>query len=208
MTIEFPENATIGDLLDPAMKITDQEEADVYFEALVAYGMTTAPEISRKDAEARMREYLGYHAGYHSRETRLRVERLFKCVHPIFGSAEKEVASPKEIFEQGKLMAQVLGLLPELKPFAADVLQWAFGGKGPGLQTGCVDIDPFSWTEEEDGTMRLWGPPADTGNDTVGAHLAEKGLIDGHEVGDFHSWCLTDLGRVAAQFLANSEANA
>lgn len=70
------------------MIITDQAEADEYFEALVADNLAHNGSKSREEAEVMERSNLGYFAGYYDSETRRRVERLFKCAHPIFGSIE------------------------------------------------------------------------------------------------------------------------
>lgn len=82
--MEFPSQITIGDKYDPAMKITEQAEADEYFAACVRHCMSHGP--TQAEAERIERSNLGYYAGYYSSETRQRVERLFKCAHPIFGS--------------------------------------------------------------------------------------------------------------------------
>lgn len=76
---------TAGERYNPAMKITDQAEANEYFERLVQNAMTRQG-IDREAAERQERGNLGYYAGYHSAETRERVERLFGCQHPVFGS--------------------------------------------------------------------------------------------------------------------------
>ena len=68
----LPERITIGDKYTPAMHITDQAEADAYFEQLVAHGMREG--ISREIAEKIERANLGYFAGYYSHEVRARVE--------------------------------------------------------------------------------------------------------------------------------------
>lgn len=75
---------TIGETYDPAMKITDQTEADAFFEARVQDTMQRG-NCSREEAEAIERHNLGYYAGYMSEETRERVARLFKAPHPYFG---------------------------------------------------------------------------------------------------------------------------
>lgn len=75
---------TLGDKYDPAMEIEDQATADAYFEACITHTMTFGK--SRTDAEQIERINLGYWAGYYSTATRARVERLFRCAHPIFGS--------------------------------------------------------------------------------------------------------------------------
>lgn len=73
---------------EPAMSITRQADADQYFAALVAYGVRRYGE-SRAAVERIERENLAYYAGYFDRETRLRVERLFRCAHPVFGEARE-----------------------------------------------------------------------------------------------------------------------
>jgi len=35
-------------------------------------------------------------------DTRLRVEQLFNCAHPIFGEASNGTPTPKEAFEMGE----------------------------------------------------------------------------------------------------------
>lgn len=85
--MNFPENATIGQVYDPAMKITDQAEADAYFEALVQHCMQFGDK-TREEAEDIERQNLGYYAGYHDHDTNVRVQRLFACKHPIFGGAD------------------------------------------------------------------------------------------------------------------------
>jgi hypothetical protein len=91
---------TIGERYDPAMKIEDQAEADAFFEKLLTDQLDAG--ISREKAEDIERSNLGYFAGYYDRTTRMRVERLFRCKHPVFGSVEESDAlTPKEIFEKG-----------------------------------------------------------------------------------------------------------
>ncbi len=88
----FPEKITIGDKYEPAMKIQDQQEADAYFEACVEHTMRYGDDpryTTREGAEALERANLGYWAGYHDTETRRRIESLFRCAHPIFGSVEQ-----------------------------------------------------------------------------------------------------------------------
>lgn len=89
----------IGDKYGPAMEITDQRAADAYFEACIKDTMTHGK--SRKEAEHIERSNLGYFAGYYSDETRQRVERLFKCAHPIFGPIACGKPTQDEIFQMG-----------------------------------------------------------------------------------------------------------
>ena len=91
MNQEPVNNLTLRELYGPAMEVETQEEADALFETLVAR-MTKAHGVSQSDAEMIQRSNLGYYAGYYGPETRERVERLFKCAHPVFGpiSGEKK----------------------------------------------------------------------------------------------------------------------
>lgn len=81
----LPDNMTIGEAYGPAMEITDQQEADEYFEALVVSCMKHGGH-PREKAEWIERQNLGYYAGYYDKATRKRVERLFNCAHPVFGN--------------------------------------------------------------------------------------------------------------------------
>jgi hypothetical protein len=83
------ETLTYGECLGPAMKITDEADARQYFEGYVAFiekAFKKEPRQDEKTAADVARINLGYYAGYYDSETRERVERLFKCAHPVFGS--------------------------------------------------------------------------------------------------------------------------
>ena len=103
--MELPEHMTIGEAYGPAMEITTQTEADEYFAALVHRNMRFSAQ-SRREAEGVVRQNLGYYAGYYTHETRQRVERLFRCSHPVFGAAESEPISADEAFAAGKAYAK------------------------------------------------------------------------------------------------------
>lgn len=93
---------THGDKYGPAMKITDQKEAEAYFEECVEHCMSFGN--SREQAEDIERQNFGYWAGYYDHETRLRVEKLFSCKHPVFGAAEDGTPTPEEAFELGRTL--------------------------------------------------------------------------------------------------------
>ena len=61
---------------------------------------------SREEAENIERCNLGYWGGYYDLETRLRVERLFRCEHPFFGLAADGQPAPEEAFEMGRQLAE------------------------------------------------------------------------------------------------------
>ena len=75
---------TIGEKYGLAMKITDPAKAAEYFEECVQH--TMGHGCSREQAEKIEKANLGYYAGYYDTATRERVERLFACAHPIYGS--------------------------------------------------------------------------------------------------------------------------
>lgn len=94
--------ATFGETLGPAMEITDQAEADDYFEQLVVHYMEYDTDRNRREAEGIVKENLGYYAGYCGQNTQARVNRLFKTTHPVFGD---KTPTPEEAFEAGKRLA-------------------------------------------------------------------------------------------------------
>lgn len=99
MSESFSKEITIGQKYGPAMKITDQSEAEAYFEKCVEHNMSFGQ--SRQEAERINRLNLGYYAGYYDDETRVRVERLFRCSHPIFGA----FTEPEDAFHAGFIAA-------------------------------------------------------------------------------------------------------
>ena len=95
---------TIGEKYRPAMEMTDQATADAYFEECVLDCMIQGK--TRAEAETIECQNLGYFAGYYDNETRERVERLFRCAHPIFGKiAERGAPTAEEAFKAGKRVA-------------------------------------------------------------------------------------------------------
>ena len=101
----LPRVMTIRECYEPAMEITDQAAADIYFELLVERQMRVFAK-SREEAERDERISLGYYAGYYDTETRERVERLFRCAHPYFGAyAERGPVRPEDAFHAGVALA-------------------------------------------------------------------------------------------------------
>ncbi|MFH0981855.1 MAG: hypothetical protein V2A79_09980 [Planctomycetota bacterium] len=103
--MELPDKMTYEECYGPAMEITEQQTADDYFAALVRRCMRLNPRRTREKVEAIERTNLGYYAGYYPHETRLRVERLFRCVHPFLGPASDHVWTAEEAFEAGMTCA-------------------------------------------------------------------------------------------------------
>ncbi len=101
--MKFPRKITYGDKYNPAMKITDQKKANEYFEACVLHTMQQG--VKRVEAVRIERDNLGYYAGYFDDETQQRVERLFRCAHPVFGKIIHGSPPAEEAFEMGKRLA-------------------------------------------------------------------------------------------------------
>ena len=102
------ESLTYGECLGPAMKITDQADADQYFADYAAFiqkHLDSSPRQDGKTAEQIAKINLGYFAGYYDQETRVRVERLFCCAHPIFGQARDGAPSVETAFAAGVRIA-------------------------------------------------------------------------------------------------------
>lgn len=110
MTKFNPENKdtlTYGEALDPAMKITEQNDADQYLKAYIDFTANHFEEATGKHTpEEVCKINLGYYAGYYSEETRERVERLFKCSHPVFGSIK---ANRSPTAEKALTMGMIAG---------------------------------------------------------------------------------------------------
>lgn len=112
-----PENKkelTYGQILDPAMKITDKDDADQYLESYVSYlipyvidNNKDKDDIFIYEESVKIAKYnLGYYAGYFDNSTRERVEKLFNCSHPVFGSiATNGEMTALEAFNLGKTLA-------------------------------------------------------------------------------------------------------
>lgn len=105
MTFDVNRDYTIGEQYRPAMEIETEPEAAEYLEALIQHAMGRHGQ-SREEATSIQKQNLGYFAGYYDQETRVRVERLFLCSHPIFGAASSGAPSPEDAFEMGQRLAE------------------------------------------------------------------------------------------------------
>jgi hypothetical protein len=105
---------TLHDLLDAAMHAQRPIEADTYLRVITVMIMSHSekdglPTLSIVEATKIAKDKLAYHAGYRDNETRARVEELFQCEHPIFGSIKKNgPPSPEEAFQLGVWLGKSL----------------------------------------------------------------------------------------------------
>lgn len=91
--------------LESAMKITDEEDAKQYLKEYIKYiqdAIDNDPQRIGENAEEIAKSNLGYYAGYYSNIVRERVERLFVCKHPFFGSIAKGEVSSEDAFKMGE----------------------------------------------------------------------------------------------------------
>jgi len=107
--IKFVGGETFGDCLRPAMTVKTQEEADQYLKDYTNFILeersNEGKPVTPDRAEQIAKSNIGYYAGYFSQETRVRVENLFNCIHPILGPASKPVTA-EEAFKLGQEMAK------------------------------------------------------------------------------------------------------
>ena len=96
---------TYGEMLRPAMEVTNEAGAQAYLAAYIEWSVVRLGQ-SREEAEETCKVNLGYFAGYYDHETRLRVERLFRSSHPVFGKAADGTPTAEEAFKTGVEMAE------------------------------------------------------------------------------------------------------
>ena len=107
---ENKETLTYGECLGPAMEITDPQDAQQYLAKYLKWiqkALDKEPRDDNMTAEDIAKVNLGYFAGYYDDETRVRVEKLFTCSHPIFGTI-KDNGTPTadQAFQMGKDLAK------------------------------------------------------------------------------------------------------
>jgi hypothetical protein len=95
MTQFNPQNKdslTYGECLNPIFKITEKEDAMQYKRDYIAFiqkELNEKPNEQGYTAEEIANKNIGYYAGYGSAKDRERIEDLFECKHPIFGSIKE-----------------------------------------------------------------------------------------------------------------------
>lgn len=83
MITEMDLDITIGQKYGDGCKITNQEEADEYFESCVLHTMRWGK--TREEAIKIEKENFGYYSGYFSQEESKRIKKLYRCKHPFLG---------------------------------------------------------------------------------------------------------------------------
>jgi hypothetical protein len=97
------EELSFHEIFEQALKIETKKDATQYMADYVKWIQNKSwdkPLI--KEPLDIARENFGYWAGYYSNDTRRKIESLFECEHPYFGSIEKNgPPTPKQAFEMG-----------------------------------------------------------------------------------------------------------
>lgn len=81
---------TVGEIMNVVVSITEEKEASEFMSAY-------------KEASPHAEENIGYMTGYYSSKEAIRLRKLFKVTHPIFGDT---TPTAKEAFEAGKNIAR------------------------------------------------------------------------------------------------------
>jgi hypothetical protein len=102
--IELPDEATRGDLYNPAMSVATREEATEYLAALVRRNIRVSGN-SQEEAERVERINVGYWTGYCDEVTAACAQELYGFGHPIFG---KFVPSAQEALVVGLAMGAAM----------------------------------------------------------------------------------------------------
>ena len=77
---------TYGQMMEEALSIKTQEEADKWFIKEVKHMKKHQPEWTLAKCADTVRSNLGYMAGYYDKEVSEHVHKFWSATHPIFGS--------------------------------------------------------------------------------------------------------------------------
>lgn len=96
---------TYGEMINEALSIDNQEDADKFFIKEVKVMQDANPDWSPEKCASTVRSNLGYMAGYYSQEVSEHVKKFWGANHPIFGKPGYwGKVTPKEAFEKGQEM--------------------------------------------------------------------------------------------------------
>lgn len=97
---------TCGEMMEEAIAIKTQEEADKWFKKEVKAMKEGNPDWPMSECADTVRSNLGYMAGYYDKSVSEHVHKFFGANHPIFGKPSYwDTVTPKEAFEKGKEFA-------------------------------------------------------------------------------------------------------
>ena len=95
-------NKTYGQMMDEALKINNQEDADNWFLGEVKTMKKANPTWNGKKCASVVRHNLGYMAGYYDNKVSEHVAKYWGADHPIFGNASYwDTLKPGDAFNKG-----------------------------------------------------------------------------------------------------------
>lgn len=101
----FNSNMALSEIYEPAMKITTKSEAEIFLNELSNFIAGNQLSLYNYALEV-AKENIAYYAGYYDIETRIRVEDLFKCEHPVMKKAAHYTYTNEELFAMGQEWAR------------------------------------------------------------------------------------------------------
>ena len=94
---------TYGQMMNEALAINNQDEADKWFAEEVKAMQEANPEWDSEKCVSVVRSNLGYMAGYYNDNVAQHVHKFFNANHPIFGGSDyHKTMSPTKAFNKGK----------------------------------------------------------------------------------------------------------
>lgn len=100
---EGKDELSFHEIFEEALKIGTKEEAAFYLEEYSKWiRIKSSDKLKVNEPLDIAKENFGYWAGYYSHDVRKKVEHLFECEHPVFGSIEKNgPPTPEQAFALG-----------------------------------------------------------------------------------------------------------
>ena len=97
------EELSFHEIFEQALKIRDKEDAQQYLQSYSYWILVkNVGKPMVKEPIDIAKENFGYWAGYYSHDTRYKIESLFECEHPVFGSiAKKGPPTAEQAFKLG-----------------------------------------------------------------------------------------------------------
>lgn len=102
---KFKDFISCNEKYAPSFKITNKEDAAEYFASCVEHTMRMNSSLTENEAIELEKTNIGYFSGYTDIDSRRRIENLFNCEHPLFGSIDNPITG-EVIFKIGKAIGE------------------------------------------------------------------------------------------------------
>ena len=98
---------TYGQMMEEALSITTQDEADKFFLRQVSAMKEGNQSWSMEKCAEVVRSNLGYMAGYYDKSASIHVHKFFGAAHPIFGGPGYwDTMKPEKAFQLGRSLTE------------------------------------------------------------------------------------------------------